>query len=185
MNNIYTRLKALYEKIGIEANENSPCECAELNAITAALEELENRISGDEATLFSSENENYIRKRCELMSLNPSWFEDDELLEKINTFYAERKSVFDLEEYNRDLERLNIADAVSASYLHITVSGDKVLARGVPLRAVGWFLRQYLCPAAVAEGGENGLTFNEWEEYDYRFADIDAFDLSFDYLETI
>ncbi len=186
MSDIYERLKSLFGKTGIDVINDSVEENAEFSAIVYVLEKVYASLSADAAMLFDAEDEDCIRKRCELTGLQPDMFEDGgALAAKIFTLYSNEFGTFDGADLDEMLERLGLDSVLDAYLLSVTASGDLIEYLDIPLRHIGMVFEQYLPPFADALSDRMGLDFDGWDSKDYRFADIDRFNLTYNFLETL
>lgn len=185
MSDIFDRLKSLYDKIDIKADEKNGNELAELKAVSNVLSTFYDSLSADEEELFLIGGEAFNKRQCTLADIDARDYEASQLTDKIIYQNAHKFCEFDIDEYERDLNSLNLSDSIIPMGMIINISGTAIEERGVPLRRVGRFFKQYLPPFVTAIAGRGGRSFDFWEAKQYRFADIDNFNLDFNFLETL
>ena len=180
MSNAYERMRALLEECGLTFSEHGITN-AEIYAYSKALELLEASLESIEKEIFiSDEYDSDISRYAYLFGLDLRHNTPEEvksaILRRFGYLYG-GISVADL--------RADFALVGSGTYRN---SGVMVTFSDVELKdlkALGSFISAYIPLYFGIFANGDGMTFDEWDETEFTFDNLDSFNLQFYYLDTM
>lgn len=180
---IYTRLLALFEKLGLTA-ENGTKEKGELLAYCTAISIVQSELESNFNQMLADTASGLgLSLFCELLGIDVS-LSDDEKHKLIREGLSQKYGDYAFGTMTSEVEGLADGFSMTADDFIITINGSiksdfDILAR------LGKILKKYLLPCTVISFGGGGIDFDYWDSTPYLFEDYDNLNLSFDVLDTL
>lgn len=180
---IYLRLSALFEKLGVSAGDGTS-EKGELMAYCTAISALQNRLDLIFSQIFADTASGIgLSLFCELLGIDGS-LSDSEKHRLTKEGLSQRYGDYVFGTMTDEIEGLAKGFSMTVDNFRITIRGSIKGNIGI-LSALGKILEKYLLPCTVVSFGGNGMDFDYWDSSPYLFEDYDNLKLSFDVLDTL
>ncbi len=180
---IYARLSALFEKLGLTAEKGTEDKgelLAYCTALSAAQDDLEinfGQMLADTASALG------LSLFCELLGIDGS-LSDDEKHRLIIEGFSQRYGDYAFGTMTDEIEGLAEGFSMTADDFMLSINGS-IRNNIYILAQLGKILEKYLLPCTVVTFGGDGMNFDYWDSTPYLFEDYDNLNLSFDVLDTL
>lgn len=182
-NEVYKRLLALFEKLGIPA-ENGTKERGELLAYCTAINIAQNELEENFTQMFADTSSDLgLSLFCELLGIDGS-LSEDEKHKLIKEGLSQKYGDYAFGTMTSEIEGLADGFSMTVDDFKITINGsvksdDDILSR------LGKILEKYLLPCTVIAFCGGGIDFDYWDSTPYLFEDYNNLKLSVSVLDTL
>ena len=182
-NEIYKRLSALFEKLGLTA-EKGTREKGELTAYCTAISTAQSDLDvGFNQILADTASGLGLSLFCELLGIDGS-LSEDEKHRLINEGLSQRYGDYVFGTMADEIEGLAKGFSMTADDFRLTINGS--IGKNTDILAkLGKIFEKYLLPCTVVSFSGNGMDFDYWDSTPYLFEDYDNLNLSFDVFDTL
>lgn len=182
-NEIYTRLLALFEKLGLSAKKGTK-ENGELMAYCTAISIVHNELEVDFGQMLADTASGLgLSLFSELLGIDGS-LSDEEKHKLIKEGLSQVYGDYVFGTMTSEVEGLADGFSMTADDFKITINGS-IKGNADILARLGKILEKYLLPCTVIAFGGRGIDFDYWDSTPYLFEDYDNLNLSFNVLDTL
>ena len=184
MNEIFERMKALLKKTGIVFNEGGISN-AEIYAYAYAIKAVRDDISAAVDELFLENGAN-AHKYAKLLNIDESRYTQSELEEEIKSRFAMNFATATVEDFDAAF------DAVGSGSYSLSLSEDDNVpeiifsgVRGEDMPQLAKFIEAYTYTRERTFFDGDGMTFDDWDDWDQSFYMLDKMSLPFNIIDSL